>query len=853
MKAHVQETGKQREKHSLTRCPPAPLLLPALGLIAGVVFDDWCGAGAGPYLFGMLLGVVLLIRPFTRWEGVRIIVVLVAFCIGGLMHLGQMRRLPADHILAYTHDEPILARITGTVLTQPRLPSRRRHLFAPWWHGVGRTSFLIDADSIETNDSPKSCTGTVKVSVKEPIMTLAVSDRVELFGWCYRPWPPGNPGQFDWACYEHRRGVFVNITCNHRECVRKPAGKDEDHPVISRWARLRQRVRALLLDEMLATGGPETSLLDTMVLGRRGAIDPQINEAFIRIGCAHYLAVSGMHVGMLALFVWFGGRALGIGVRGGAAAVIVITVLYALVADPRPPILRATVMTVAVCAGLIVGRPANFLNGLSLAAIIIILVRPAQVFDPGFQFSFSSVLAIVYLSPQLMHIPHHWRPAVVRLAQEDGIDLFVASTPGSAVQRTWRRLELRVYWMWSASMAAWLVCAPLALVYFHRVSPWGWLASLLLFPFVFAVMAASFIKLLCALVWPTLASLLTSPVYWLAAVLIKVVEGLEHLLALPPHLSAPPWWLTVLIGIALLAWAWQRRWAKGRRITWIAIGIVVVGLVIWLMPRRGDGRLTMTVLSVGRGTSVVLELPDGRVVLYDAGASGSYDPGAATIVPFLRHRRIDRVDAVLISHPNLDHFSGLPTVLKHIPTGPVYLTRYFERLSTAGKPSRALLEELSAGKHSMEIMGKGCNPLVFGDVTFEALWPPADMMGEIENNETSIVIRITYAGRSILLTGDIEELGQGRLLAEGDLCADVLLLPHHGSLRHNTLEFVEAVAPDILIRSSFVRSADQGFGYEPIIAHRRYFNTADHGAVTVTLDQAGIEVQTHRARRTGLR
>ena len=122
------------------------------------------------------------------------------------------------------------------------------------------------------------------------------------------------------------------------------------------------------------------------MLGRRGAIEPRLNEAFIRIGCAHYLAVSGMHVGMIVLFVWFIGRALGVPSRGCAGAVIVVSILYALIADPRPPILRATVITVAVCTGLLLGRPRNFLNGLSLAAIVILAVNPAQLSTWGSSF-----------------------------------------------------------------------------------------------------------------------------------------------------------------------------------------------------------------------------------------------------------------------------------------------------------------------------------------------------------------------------------------------------------------------------------------------------------------------------------
>ena len=839
VRPHVQEPAKRHETSRGAHRPPAPLLLPALGLAGGIAFDRWAGTGAAPYLFGMLLGALLPVWPFARRECVKLIVVLMAFCIGGLSHSRQADRLPADHVLRYTRGVPVLARVTGTVATQPRLPRKRSHVFSPWWYEPGRTVFLLDADGVETTAGWAPVVGTVKVSVKAPVMTLAVGDRVELFGWGHRPRPPDYPGQFEWAEHQRRGGVFVNLTCNHRECVRKLAGAGRTAAAL--WARVRQRVRGLLLDELLAAGGPETTLLDTLVLGRRGAIEPRLNEAFIRIGCAHYLAVSGMHVGMIVLFVWFIGRALGVPSRGCAGAVIVVSILYALIADPRPPILRATVMTVAVCTGLLLGRPRNFLNGLSLAAIVILAVNPAQLFDVGFQLSFSAVLAIVYVSPVLMSIPHRLRPSVVRLGDDD-IDLFIERPASTTAGRARRWLELRFWWMLSASTVAWMTSLPTVLLHFDRFSPWGWLTSLLLFPVVLALMAASFTKLLCALVWPTLASFLAAPVQWLASLLIGEVELLARLPAAP----LIPWWLAALMAASLIAWAGRHRLAHGHRVFGGLACVSLVGLAWWLAPPRGDGRLTMTVLSVGRGTSIVLELPDGRVVLYDTGASGSYDPGASTIMPFLRHRGIRRIDAVLLSHPNLDHFSGLPTVIDRMRTGPVFLTPYFEPLSTGSKPSRVLLKELRAHHHPVQIVDGRSGPLVFGDVILDFLWPPPDLGDETAVNETSLVTRITCAGRSILLTGDIETFAQGRLLADADLRADVLVLPHHGSPRHNTFDFVEAVAPEVLISSTFVRGAEQHTGLEHIVGRRRHFNTADHGAITVILDRAGIAVRTYR-------
>jgi competence protein ComEC len=604
----------------------------------------------------------------------------------------------------------------------------------------------------------------------------------------------------------------------------------------------------LLLEDSSGAGGPETTLLETMVLGRRGAIDPELNERFIRIGCAHYLAVSGMHVGMIAVFVWWVGRAAGIPARGCALGVLVCTLLYAVIAEPRPPILRASVMTAAVCAGLLVGRLPNFANALSLAAIAILTARPTQLFDPGFQLSFASVLAIVLLTEPLTRAAPRLRPHPPTPGGDMPGDPFVNPSEPSRVSRAARRVAESMRWACGAALAAWLVATPLALLHFDRFSPWGWLTSPLLLPLVFAVMVASFVKLVGTLAWPALGGMLAGAVQGLASLLVGAAAVLERLPMPGLPAARPPWWLAAVCAGGLAAWLLSIRWRRGRPVAWITTAAAVLGIVVWITPRTTDGQLTMTVLSVGRGTSVVLELPEGGVVLYDAGASGAYDPGETTVAPFLRHRRCRRIDAVLVSHPNLDHFSGLPAVIKHLRAGPVHVTPYFEPLSTPRLPSAVLLRQLQARGHPVRVVSSADSPLVFGETRFEILWPPVGLGREWTCNETSMVIRVSHAGHSVLLTGDIEAMAQARLLTNSDLSADVLLLPHHGSLRHNTAAFVERVGPSVLISSTFVREADSNPDFAHMIGGRRHFSTADYGAVTVVADSDGITVHTHHPR-----
>ena len=638
--------------------------------------------------------------------------------------------------------------------------------------------------------------------------------------------------------------MSAGIACERRECVHNLPGPSPT--VLTLWDRLRQRTRALLLDDLLAAGGPEATLLDTMVLGSRSAIDPRLNDAFMRIGCTHYLAVSGSNIGMIAVFVFLVGRMLRLGVRGCAAAIVLVSVLYCLIAEPRPPIVRATIMSIAVCVGLVLGRPANFLNGLSLAALVIVAVRPTQLHDLDFQLSFSALLALVYLSPPLVSLARRWRPGVLPDPSDTPGELLARATPPTGWRRALGSLEAWFWWMLCASVAAWLASVPITLYYFDRFSLWGWLSTLVLFPFVFAVTVLSFAKLLVALLWPTLAAFLGIPLQWLTGLLIRVVEALEYLPALPVGFAAPPWWAAALVVVAVMAWTGRGQWPVARRLWPLTAGTAVLGLLCWLAPPQGDGRLRMTVLSVGRGAAIVFELPDGRCVICDAGTSGSFDPGATTMVPLLRQRGVRQVEAILISHPNLDHFSGVPTLLDGFPTGPLYLTPYFEPLSPRGEPGYALLADLEARRQPVRTIDSNTPPLAFGDVTVEVLWPPSDLGHQTAANETSLVVRVRYAGHAVLVTGDIEAMAQARLLGDARLRADVLVLPHHGSPRHNTRDFVQVVQPAVLISSTSARDTRTDPELASVLGKRAYFCTADAGAVTVTIDRAGVAASAFR-------
>ncbi len=238
------------------------------------------------------------------------------------------------------------------------------------------------------------------------------------------------------------------------------------------------------------------------------------------------------------------------------------------------------------------------------------------------------------------------------------------------------------------------------------------------------------------------------------------------------------WWLIGFYG-AIVCWALVPRVVPPLR--WclaLAAGWSALGLTTSLLPWRTSDRLECTFLSVGHGAAVIVELPGGKTLLYDAGRLGSPTLAARAVAGYLWSRGITHLDAVVISHADADHYNAVPALLEQFPVGAVYVSPVmFERAAGGLKALRAAIDK--SGAPLREVHG-GDRLSGVGDARIEVLHPPrVGVLGS--DNANSIVLTVEYQGRRLLLTGDLESPGLEDVIAEEPFDCDVLLAPHHGS------------------------------------------------------------------------
>jgi competence protein ComEC len=517
-------------------------------------------------------------------------------------------------------------------------------------------------------------------------------------------------------------------------------------------------------------------MVEALLLGRREYVDSAVRDRFARAGLSHLLAISGMHVGLLAAALLLLGSALRLPKRRAILITLAATWLYLLVIGAPASALRAATMISLGLIAYLLQRPSAPLAIVAAAAFTILGLRPLAILDPGFQLSFAGVLGILLLRPHLFALAPD--PAQGRGALRGITDAFVVG------------------------VAAFIATAPIVAHHFGIVAPISILAGLPAVPLMSLALIGAAAALALHPIVPPLASLLAGG----AGLALDALERLAAFAAAIPFgngsVPPPPWWswsIAVLAGI--LASHLTR--GGGQRLRWIGgVGTCVIVLVVWPLVLPGDsGTLQVHFIDVGQGDAIAIRTPGGRWVLVDAGpASIDFDAGERRVLPFLRANHARRMEALILTHPDLDHIGGAPAILRALPVRFV-----FEPGLAVGKSSYLNLLGAVELRDTEWRAARSGRSLELDGVHFHFLWPDSETVdGPGDANQISAVVRVSFGAFSLLLTGDagveVEELLVAR---HGDaIRSRVLKLGHHGSVTSTAEMFLDAVRPELAVVSA---------------------------------------------------
>jgi competence protein ComEC len=656
----------------------------------------------------------------------------------------------------------------------------------------------------------------------------------------------GNPGGFDYRQY----------LANQRIWLRGHVRRDTDLVAMGQpehdWGYLLDSIRARSRAFLVAWLPPDLAgLYRALLLGERYALSAELRELLYDAGIGHLLAISGLHLGLVAGFAFLAFHFVLVripavtgrwGARPGAAlAAFPLALGYGLLTGMGLPALRATLMIAVFTFALVSQREKDLRNSLFLAAFVILGFYPEALFSASFQLSFIGVAALVWIVPVL--------PVPPPLRQQDG------------QEERWRRLGCRFYQFFCGSLILSVFTAPVVLYHFHRLTPLGILTNLVAVPVVgFLILPAG----LLALLFMPCSTLLAGFLLTLGSLGLKIV------IALAARFTSLSWatvwpgtpgvWQVGLAYVLLLVPLLKttRRW----RVSLLIIGCL--GLVAsWLIPnhlRSAQSFLQVTYLDVSQGSSAVVEFPGNSVMLIDGGGfhRGSFDIGRHVVAPYLWHRRIGRLEAMVLSHAHPDHFQGLRFVATHFSVKQFWYNGVYNHAPDFVHFMKRLVQK--------DILLLGPQELQAGQnikgVNVQVLHPPPDLSSsrrittDRALNNLSLVVRLSYKNVSFLFPGDIEKMAEYRLAKLPCLePVDVLLVPHHGSRTSSSLEFLQRLRPRIAVYSV---GFDNPFRLPSTRVLERYrelgiktYRTDRHGAITVRTDGHNIEVETFLPQEKG--
>ena len=641
-------------------------------------------------------------------------------------------------------------------------------------HSGHKLDFLFRTERLQYEGRAWPTPGTVRLAwYEDSPLSLRAGQRWRFSVRLKRPHVLHNPGNFDYAMWLFRSGIRASGYIR-----RHPAPEPLGHTAtLQSWRHgLWQTLHGLVGER------PAAGIVAALVVGERQGITPQQWETLRKTGTNHLMAISGLHIGWVAFMGVLLGR---IGARfsgklllylpkhvlAGACGVFAALV-YAALAGFSVPTQRAFVMVAAVLVGLMWRRNLPLSYIFGFALFAVLLWSPLAVLSAGLWLSFGAVAVIIYAFSARTRVPWAW-------ARIHGV---VA-----------------------------LGLTPLLLVWFGQV-PWlSPFANLIAVPWMMLVIPPLLAGGLLASVWPEggqwFLLLGSRAIEWLWVVL-------DHFAALPyaDWYPAPaPGWALLCAGagvsILLLPRGFPARWVG---IVWLLPALVA------RPPVPAPGEAWFTLLDVGQGLAAVLQT-HAHTLVYDTGpwTSPRFDGGKNIVLPFLREQGISRLDRVIVSHADNDHAGGTASLAAAIKIGAVY----------SGMPGE------------LKVPARACmrgERWEWDGVRFEILHPPPDPAGMSDNNR-SCVLKISTAGASVLLTGDIERSVEQRLVAAGakPLEADILVAPHHGSRSSSSPEFVAAAAPRYAL---FAVGYRNHFGFPKPDVAARYRR---HGAEILTTAESG--------------
>jgi competence protein ComEC len=765
-----------------------PALWLFLAIASGIVFDRYLATGASPYLAVASLSCVawFLSRRFSLPWLTGLLLLVATTVVGGLWHHVWWRLYPANEISCWAEEDGGAVALIGETQTESRFLAPQKDLPMSFQDATEKTIVEIKAQQLRVGQEWVPCSGNLVVLIKARV-ELRAGQQVRFLGTLKPTGSTRNPGEFDFRQHYRRARILAWLYCDSEESFEVlEESRFGLNPLRSIFRERLNRVIWENLDEQRA------GLASAILLGNREQMPIEARDQFMLTGTVHVLAISGLHVGILAAVVMGLLRLISAPRRIRLWTVMAFVIFYAWLVEFQAPVTRSMILIVLLCVSRIFGRPAFSLNLLALAGIVVLILNPTDLFGIGPQLSFLAVFTMsVCLSAQQPVEP------VERLVRGS------RGVPWQTLQHGWD-------WIKNAfvvSAVITIVTTPLVAYYFHLVVPIG----LLINPLVLLPMGTALFGGLTVMIfgeWFSLGAFVGGLVcdvsLWLIQTFVDRGSRIEsgHWWTSGPGLASILIFYAVFLTPGILL---RGFWTPTR----LTVLLVAWTGVCWMGPQAISSLLiqrnnelaeqtTLTVVDVGHGNCVLVELPNGQKLLIDAGSFGSEIGGVRRISAALWSRKISHIDALFISHSDVDHFNAIPGLCSRFSIGSIFVSPNV--LEAEDASVQHLKNALAGTGVELQPITRGLEIELGGEARIRVLGPSA-FREPGSDNSASLVLELIASGRRVLFPADIESPGLDFLLKTQIDPVDIAFAPHHGSLGSQPLEFTKWCRASMIVIS----------------------------------------------------
>lgn len=626
-----------------------------------------------------------------------------------------------------------------------------------------------------------------------------------------------NPGQYDSKSYYEAKGIRYKIWDGTLLKQKKPAQP------IYRWLKKIKHAMSNTYHQVLE---PEDSeILHAMILGDKSELSTELKNLYQKAGISHILAISGLHVSMIGLFLFKLLKKAGLHHNLASILCILFLYLYGIMTGFSVSTNRAVVMMALSLSACLFSRSYDSQSAIALSALIILVQQPYQLFQCGFQLSFLAVIGAVFFLPICKeYIKWCFPDFEGHMERKEQSEYYSLAVLLNRFTKIFRSSLL-------ASTAIQLVTLPVILWFYYEFASLAPITNLFILPLSSVlILLALAIALLGGICLP-LAKFLSGSVHVILLFYQLVCKVFQKIPCNRVLIGQPSKWQIICFFSCIVLFVLCVYW-KIHKLSGV---LLVIGLLIllWKIPVHG---LCVTMLDVGQGDSIFCETEEGVTFLVDGGSTDTSSVGTYRILPFLKYSGVSSLDYCFVTHADEDHISGIKELIKVSKEEVAIKHLVMVNVKRVMEEDEAYMEVVEMAEQAgiaVLYMERG-NQLTAGNMKLTCLYPYYELQAE-DRNTASLVLELTYDSFSMLLTGDVDEAGEKEILQERQLkdSYDVLKVAHHGSKYSTCEEWSSLVEPKLALISC-------GEGNRYGHPHKELLERLEeHGAVVKVTSECG--------------